>query len=264
MGTTDSKDSKDSQEKLKNLMSEEKNVEFRILLHERSKRIRTLYYVFVPILALYISVFLILIHGNGEKKFVEKTTVKVVLRNVINNGGELNSVKHIYNTRYIEDVFFWPFSEKRKNYYTNDYPLSGILNDLLVDYLQNTQAKDSLYHRRLCNIIAENEKQNPFDNLEDNQKYSFENIQVKLDSMYSIITPDVLKIAEELNDKNQLVDKYLNKSDISFYLSISALILTLLLSGFQIYQNYNTYKVFQVFLKQNNNKPEQKEDSKRS
>ena len=202
--------------------------------------------------------------GNEGKKFVEKKTVKEVLRNVINNGGELNSVKHIYNTRYIEEVFFWPLSEKRKNYYTDDYPLSGILNDLLVDYLQNTNAKDSLYHRRLCNIIAENEKQNPFDNLEDNQKYSFENIQEKLDSMYTIITPDVLKVAEELNGKNQLVNKYLNKSDISFYISLVALFLTLVLSGYQIYQNYKTNNYFRDIIKQNKNKPEQNEDGKQS
>ena len=155
-------------------------------------------------------------------------------------------------------------SEKRKNYYTDDYPLSGILNDLLVDYLQNTNAKDSLYHRRLCNIIAENEKQNPFDNLEDNQKYSFENIQEKLDSMYSLITPDVLKIAEELNGKNQLVNKYLNKSDISFYITIVALIFTIVFSGIQIYQNFNTNKKSQELFIQNKNKSEQNEDRKQS
>lgn len=214
----------------------------------------------------FVALFILissLIESEG-KKFVEKTTVKEVLRNAIKNGGELNSVKHIYNTRSIEEVFFWPFSEKRKNYYTDDYPLSGILNDLLVDYLQNTNAKDSLYQRRLCYLIAENEKQNPFDNLEDNQKYSFENIQEKLDSMYTIITPDVLKIAEELNGKNQLVNKYLNKSDISFYISLVALFLTLVLSGYQIYQNYKTNNYFRDIIKQNKNKPEQNEDGKQS
>ena len=142
-------------------------------------------------------------------------------------------------------IFF--FTDKRKNYYTEDYPLSGILNDLLVDYLQDSKSKDSVYHTALCHIITENEKQNPFDNLEENQKYNFESIQVKLDSTYTKISPDVIKIAEELNNKNQLVNKYLNKSDTSYYISILALIITIIFSLFQIYQNYSTDKVIRKF-----------------
>ena len=80
------------------------------------------------------------------------------------------------------------------------------------------------------------------------QKYSFESIQVKLDSTYTKISPDVIKIAEELNSKNQLVSKYLNKSDISFYISIAALIITILFSAFQIYQNNSTYKGLRKFI----------------
>lgn len=114
----------------------------------------------------------------------------------------------------------------------------------------------------LCNIIEENEKQNPFENLEDNQKYSFENIQVKLDSAYAKVSSDVVKIAEELNNKNQLVNKYLNKSDISFYMSIAALVITIVFSAFQIYQNNSTSKVLRIFLMKFSNEDRMKKDEK--
>lgn len=191
------------------------------------------------------AMLILAISNPEDKKYTEKTQIKEVMRNTIKNGGELSSIKHVYNTRSIENLFINnPFSDKKKNYYTEDYPLSGILNDLLVDYLQESKGRDSVYYAALCHIITENEKQNPFDNLEDNQKYSFESIQVKLGSTYTKISPDVVKIAEELNNKNQLVNKYLNKSDISFYISIAALIITILFSLFQIYQNNSVDKNF--------------------
>lgn len=105
-------------------------------------------------------------------------------------------------------------------------------------------------------IIIENEKRNPFDNLEDNQKYNFENIQVKLDSNYVSIHSDVTKIADELNSKNQLVNKYLNKSEISFYISLLALFITILLSSYQIYQSYSSNKSTKKFLSSITNKKE--------
>lgn len=219
---------------------------------ERQKQVRIRLYrlllLFPLLISLMMATLILAISNPEDKKYTEKTPIKEVMRNTIKNGGGLSSIKHIYNTRNIENVFVYnPFSDKRKNYYTEDYPLSGILNDLLVDYLQDSQHKDSVYYAALCHIIAENEKQNPFDNLEENQKYSFESIQVKLDSIYTKISPDVIKIAEELNSKNQLVNKYLNKSDISFYISIAALIITILFSAFQIYQNYSTYKGLRKF-----------------
>lgn len=213
------------------------------------KRLYSLSLIFPLALSFTLALLIITISNPEDKKYTEKAPIKEVMRNTIKNGGELSSIKHIYNTRNYEDVFlFNPFSDKRKNYYTDDYPLSSILNDLLVDYLQDSKGKDSVYYAALCHIISENEKQNPFDNLEENQKYSFESIQVKLDSTYTKISPDVIKIAEELNSKNQLVNKYLNKSDISFYISIAAIIITILFSIFQMYQNYSTYKVIRKFV----------------
>lgn len=127
--------------------------------------------------------------------------------------------------------------------------MSFILNDLLSDYYTNNNFKaDSSYLQNLKLIIKENEEINPFDKLEVNQKYNFENIRQKSDSNYIKIQSDVIRIADELDSKNQLVSKYLNQSETSFNLSIIALIVTILLSAYQIYQNFSSSKKIQKFI----------------
>ena len=217
------------------------------------------FFLVVPITFSIITATLLLFYPDN-KKYVEKVPIKEMISKTIKNGGEYNSIKHIYNTRNLKSVpFFKLTSNSNNNYYADDYPLSGILNDLLVDYFQSSKNKDSVYYRTLCCIIAENEKQDPFDNLEDNQKYNFESIQEKLDSTYTKITPEIIKIVEELKNKNQLVSKYLNKSNISFRISIIALIITILLSLYQIYQNYSTNKAIREIIIESTSK---EDDSK--
>lgn len=95
-------------------------------------------------------------------------------------------------------------------------------------------------------IIQENDFHNPFEELDANQRYYFESIRVKAGNNFEILQSDVTKIADELKNKNQLVEKYLNKSTVSFIISIIALGLTLLLSGVQIWQNRKMRKMLQV------------------
>ena len=182
-----------------------------------------------------------LLNENSESiQCVERAPLKRVMYNTIKNGGDLKTIKHIYNTRYLESRKSSKIGDSI--YYVENYPLSGILNDLKVDYYQGTKEKDSVYFKALSNIISENDKHNPFDNLDENQRYIFVSIQEKSDSLFAKISPDLIKIADELNNRNQLVNKYLIKSETSFYISIGALILTFIFSLFQIYQNYKTKK----------------------
>lgn len=253
---------KENKEK-RSVNAEEQSDELKDLLRKRQRRLFRLLMIFPVFVSMIIAIVISILSNPENKIYVEKAPIKEIMCNTIKNGGMLSSVKHIYNTRNVKNVLFInPLSDKRELYYLEDYPLSGILNDLLVDYLQDSKSRDSIYYMSLCNIIEENEKQNPFENLEDNQKYSFENIQVKLDSAYAKVSSDVVKIAEELNNKNQLVNKYLNKSDISFYMSIAALVITIVFSAFQIYQNNSTSKVLRIFLMKFSNEDRMKKDEK--
>lgn len=194
----------------------------------------------------------------------EKEPIQKTLKAIIINGGNLDIIKHTYNNRDLKGKNFREdlLGIDKDKYYRYDYPLSGILNDLLKKYYIDIEEKkytrnynknvvikgqivnqDSLYFHLLNNIISENEKHNPFDKLEENQKYNFETIQQKLDSNYVKIAPDITKIVDEMYNKNQLIAEYLNNSELSLKISIGALIVTILLSMYQIIQNRRSSKI---------------------
>lgn len=184
-------------------------------------------------------IFFIYVVNPENKMYFEKASIKATMQKTIEHGGKLSSLKHIYDTR--DFIKISVFSKNKGNYYVEDYPLSRILNDLLIDYYK-TESKDTVYHNALENLIAENDKKNPFDDLEENQKYHFQNIQEKLDTTYETISPEMIKIADELNNKNQLVTRYLNKSESSFTISIAALFISFIIGVIQLYQNYRSSK----------------------
>lgn len=187
---------------------------------------------------------------DSNEKYFNKENFKKTITLAIKNNAEIDNIKHIYDARILEKrPLFSKKEEYLSKYYMENTSLSFILNDLLSDYYTDEKFKnDSSYLNNLKLIIKENEEINPFDKLEVSQKYNFENIRQKLDSDYIKIQPDVIRIADELDNKNQLVSKYLNQSETSFNLSIIALIVTILLSAFQIYQNYSSTKNFQRFI----------------
>ena len=173
--------------------------------------------------------------------YVEKEPFKENISDVVRKGGDLNMVKHIYDTRPMTHDHF-PHLHAY-DYYVGNVSLSAILKDVEVDsYKQLNVGEDSVFFAKLRAIIEENDLLNPFDKLENNQKYYFENLKTRLDSSYNEVAPDVIRIVDELDNKNKIVNRYLDKSEISFYVSISALIITILLSFFQIYQGFQLSK----------------------
>ena len=174
---------------------------------------------------------------------VRKEGLTNQLSSIIHNGGDLDAVKHAYSTRNKEKRSFI-LHRDRGLFYPYDVALSTILNDLKCDYLATVPfVADSVYYSRLTLLIKENDYRNPFEQLDASQRYYFENIRAKAGNDYQILQSDVIKIADELKNKNQLVEKYLNKSTVSFIISVIALGLTLLLSGVQIWQNRKMRKL---------------------
>lgn len=217
----------------------------RVDITKRFKRLYTSLLMFAILLYLvFLALFSSLALRTDQDKYVRKQPLKESICSVIKKGGDLNLVKHIYNTRTIESIPFPHFKKDISVYYSSDYPLSFVLNDLLRDYLaSNPFVPDSLYHHRLLLLIEENDYHFPFDNLEETQRYYFENLRLKSGEEYETIQSDVIKIADEIHNKNQLVEKYLGKSNISFIISIIALVLTLGFSLFQIIQNRASLKM---------------------
>lgn len=161
----------------------------------------------------------------------------------INNGGDLATVKHIFNSRKIEkkgilEIFFGT----KKPVYPENTSLEDVLADLKVNYYLNNK-KNKYYLNKLENIISIHNQINPFDKLESNQRFSFENIRQKLDTNYVIVQEDLNRVVDELNNKNLLVNKYLDQSTTSYWISIIALVLTVILSVIQIWQNWQNSNI---------------------
>lgn len=192
-------------------------------------------------------IFLIVLVFNNniqQGSFFEKKEIQESLRKIINNGGSIDEIKRVYDNKNIEERRLdFKSSKYVKSHYISDTPLSAILSDLLVEYYkQDTIIADTAYVVRLRDLITSYETIHPFDGLEENQRYYLENIRLKMDSNYYLIQDDLVKLGDELDRKNLLVNKYLNKSEISFWISIIALIITIVLSGWQLIQNINSKK----------------------
>ena len=194
------------------------------------------------VIALFIMIEDLYVKIDETQEGFNKKEMQSALKTVIKNGGDLDNVKHIFKSSKLQknsilDILL----RKDKELYAPSTSLSSILNDLQIIYYTNPSA-DSTYLIKLEQIIQEEIKKNPFDNLEENQKYYFENIQLKLGNNYNLINEDVRNISEELKTKNDLVKRYLNKSESSFYISIIAFVAALVMAIYQIYLGYKGNK----------------------
>lgn len=201
---------------------------------------------------------------NQENTYFDKKEIQESLRKVINNGASIDEVKRVYNTKNVEGKpIIFNKSDYMKTHYTSNTSLSAILSDLLVHhYNQDSIASDSTYVIRLRNLISTYETIHPFDGLEENQRYYLENIRLKMDSNYYYIQDDLVKLGDELDRKNQLVNKYLDKSELSFKISIIALVFTFIFSIWQLVQNHKTdKKIDLIFFKENELKEEKKPET---
>lgn len=211
----------------------------------RNSRFRLMNRLISSLLALLIITFIVLItvllfsnkNLSLDKKYYSKL-IKQEIKTVISNDANLDVIKNIYKNRELESPKITDFFDKEsdKEKYESDVPLSEVLNNLKTDYYFEKTA-DTIYLKKLNNIIDIHNSINPFDKLEQNQKNDFENLRFKLGENYKNVSSDINRITDELHNKNQLVTKYLDKSNTSFLISIFALGITIILSFYQIYQN---------------------------
>lgn len=197
---------------------------------ERQNRKRRFYLLLllIPLLSMMTTFSLLLIE---EKKFVEKGILQGDIEKIITNGGDLSSIKQALRTQPTVNAFKIIISDK-SNYYNVDIPLSIVLNDMRVNAFREAK-KDLL--PILEPIISEYDEINPFDKLQTGQKDYFENIRIKAGQNYTNIVSDVNNLADELHEKNVLVNEYLGDSKMSFWISIIAVVLSLIIGGYQIF-----------------------------
>lgn len=203
---------------------------------KRIYRYQTIPLMMMAILAMMSTLMLISVNEQGS--LVKKEKLSKDLLTAIQNGADLRTVRQIYNNRSKENLGIKAlFINTEDAYYRTDTPLSIVLEDLRASLFLTGKSNKTSLLQQLDNIAFEHTKLNPFDKLDPRQKDYFQNISVKLSDSYALIQPEVNRIADELYNKNLLVTEYLGTSRISFWISIAALIFSLVIALFQTYQN---------------------------
>ncbi len=182
---------------------------------------------------------------GSENQYVSKDVLSGRILTAVDNGADLRAVRNIYQNRKLKGKSIKQIFSSMEGYYNQNVPLSQVLEDLRTSMYENKELStgkvkpDSLVIK-LDQLLIEHTERNPFDALEGGQRDSFENIRLKCGADYSRIKLEVDKVAAELVTKNALVDKYLGRSETSFWVSICALIISLGFGAVQIYQNRNS------------------------
>lgn len=212
------------------------DLEYRV----RPRRIRSkLYSLSFPLIMALFAVtsglFLITAAKSGTY-ITKKSEITDTIMKAVANKADLRAVRNLYENRELSERSLKQLFANEKEYYSEDVPLSKILEDLRTGIFLSDSANSTLV-AALTDLIAEHEERNPFDVLEPNQKDYFESIRAMSSDHYFAIQADVDKIAGELAAKNALVGKYLNRSNTSFWISIIALAISTMIGIYQIYQN---------------------------
>jgi hypothetical protein len=191
----------------------------------------------VPIFISLLSAIIVFSTGIGgdRQKSVQKELVAGNIATAISNDSDLRSVKQIFANRDLKRKKLFSFGEE-DGVYKESVPLSVVLEDIRAN-LFLIEKPDLELVNKIDKIILDHHQTNPFDRLDEIQKDMFINIRLKLPDDYQIIQNDINKIADEINVKNQLVDKYLDRSTMSFWVSISALVFSISIAILQLYQN---------------------------
>lgn len=156
------------------------------------------------------------------KRIVNITKNDSIIKNALKSNAELQDLIYIFNDLAEQNneepkedytVRLTNYSLKSEEIYQEEVPFGEILKVVKSYYVQNTD-NDTIV-KKLKKLITEYNKSSPFDILEKNQKYFFENIKKKSQN-YNEIEKDIQQIVKEMESKNKLVNKYLKNSEDSF------------------------------------------------
>jgi hypothetical protein len=184
-------------------------------------------YSFIFVFALVIIIKLIFIIMGPPKLRIMKN-IKSDLQKAILLDCTFEDLKILYNKFERIDVRI--HLPGNNNYYDKSVDLSYILEDMIFDYYKYN-LKDTIYILKLKQLNKECNDKQPFDKLDESQKKLFTTLRDNSGESYYLISENLNSISEELYKKNVTIEKYLDKSNQSYFLSIIALILTLFQIG---------------------------------
>ncbi|WP_146441398.1 hypothetical protein [Vibrio kanaloae] len=172
-------------------------------------------------------------------KFVGKAEITHSIANTIHKGVVLDDIKMVYTKEKNVTVNnFWPILKPHLYYEKADLTLLKVLQDLKAsllvqdDLLSNEQSE---FLVKINSLLAEYNKVNPFDGLDEQDLRDFKGLSYKLDKeSYKKIEDEVLSLTSSMKLKNNLIHQYLSSSNTSLYISIAAFIFSVIISIWQL------------------------------
>jgi len=204
----------------------------------------------VMIITITIATFIVKSIPNEHKIIIiKKVEFQKDILTLIDNNAGLEDIKHLYNSKDKQpnafDAIKYTIEESSSNeyYFKNKDSLDFILRDIKTNLFINKSKyinKFDNFNSKLKLLIKENHEKNPFDVLDENQKEYFINLRIKLtnSNSYDDVKNDIYKIVTELSEKNNTIKEYLADATKSYYISIFALVITILFGLYPAIKNY--------------------------
>lgn len=197
---------------------------------KESSRRKFFSYTLIFMISLSISLVLALFFTG--KNVILKSDIQNKISKLIEHGGDIRAIKHEFKSSPIEKVYI--SHNTQQQYYSENVALSTLLDDLRTKFYREGNKQ---LIEKIDPIIKIYETTNPFDKVASNQKDILENIRIKSGDNYEKISNDINNLADELSEKNKLVDEYLADSKLSFWISVIALAFSITISTYQIYSS---------------------------
>lgn len=211
----------------------------------RSQNIKSIFrFGVLASVAITVASFSALMSQTADK-YVPREELRTALTNAIVKNSNIDDIKLVYQSEVnIPAETIWPLIKPHLYYEKASLSLLAVLNDLKVLRLKSGEALDSEgvnFISQVNVLIAEHNKVNPFDGLDEQSLRDFRGISYKLSEVeYDKIKDELLNLNSAIKEKNNLIGQYLNSSNLSLYVSVAAFIFSIIVTLWQFLPNRKT------------------------
>ncbi|MBO7928090.1 hypothetical protein J5X91_17795 [Pseudoalteromonas sp. K222D] len=186
---------------------------------------------------LTLSVFMLIFQTSD--KFISKEELQIDITNAINKDIKLDDLKMVYRKQSsVYSNSLWPIVKPHLFYEKSSLTLITVLEDIKSKHLiKNSELveSDNKELKIIDAMTSEYNKINPFDGLDEQDIRDFKNISSSLSvEAYEKINDEIFSLTSSLKVKNNLINQYLNSSNLSLYISLSAFIFSVLVTLWQL------------------------------
>lgn len=176
----------------------------------------------------------VLIALFSQRIYIAKPPLINQVTQAVKNNADVAALQHLLNTapKTSKGLKQWLSDDA---FYNAETSLQRVLMDARSTQLLST-APDVKALGRIETLLSEHRAVHPFAGLASTQRQHFSTVRDKLGGTYPAIQPEMDRLADSMQHQNELVSRYLKDSTISFWVSITGLVFSLLVGIGQLLQ----------------------------